>query len=165
MAANETEVRDPGKGGTVAIAVVVPAVFVLILFILFLTAFVLPRYGRARDDFAIVKEQRMNQRLEEINTIIKSQHFHDWLASQKEEGSRSLLASDPICAICLDNFDEDAQIRGLRCSHAFHASCLDEWFARFNEFCPLCHRTIIPGKRVPKKRLNTAPPIPAAFMV
>jgi hypothetical protein len=37
MATNETEVRDPGKGGTVAIAVVVPAVFVLILFILFLT--------------------------------------------------------------------------------------------------------------------------------
>jgi hypothetical protein len=38
----------------------------------------------------------MQQRLVEINTIIKSQNFHDWLEAQKEGGSESLLASDPI---------------------------------------------------------------------
>ncbi|KAF2033064.1 hypothetical protein EK21DRAFT_98394 [Setomelanomma holmii] len=151
MAVNETETITPGKGGTVAIAVIVPVVFVIVLFLLILTALVLPRLGHGRDNFTIIKKERMKQRLVEINTIIKSQNFHDWLASQKEEGSKSSVPTDPICAICLDNFAEDARVRGLRCSHAFHASCLDEWFARFNEFCPLCHGTIIPGKRVAKK--------------
>ena len=37
MATNVTESADPGKGGTVAIAVIVPAVFVIVLLMLVLT--------------------------------------------------------------------------------------------------------------------------------
>ncbi|KAF2820707.1 hypothetical protein CC86DRAFT_333315 [Ophiobolus disseminans] len=165
--AGETQAQPTGKGGTIVIAIVVPSVFVIILIILIVTrAFILPRLGRGHDDFAIVKEQRMKQRLEEIDQIIKSQNYYEWLATQKEQESRSLIAADPLCAICLDDFVEDAQIRGLRCSHAFHAHCLDEWFSRFNEYCPLCHRTIIPGRRAARKKMMERPdPIPVTFMV
>ncbi|KAH7394588.1 hypothetical protein BKA66DRAFT_410645 [Pyrenochaeta sp. MPI-SDFR-AT-0127] len=98
--------------------------------------------------------------------IIKSQHFYDWLATQKEQNPEWLHTKDPVCAICLDDLADDAQIRGLRCSHAFHAHCLDEWFTRYNEYCPLCHRPIIPGSRLAQRRRRERPdPIPVMLMV
>lgn len=45
--------------------------------------------------------------------------------------------------ICLDTIDAEAEIRVLRCSHIFHQRCLDEWFVRWNQYCPLCHRPIL----------------------
>ncbi|KAF1349479.1 hypothetical protein EJ07DRAFT_139949 [Lizonia empirigonia] len=129
------------NGNTIIIAIIVPACFVVLLMTLLIL----------RDELA---------------NNIKTQHFYDWLAAQREKHPDSLLTTDPICAICLDDFDEDAQIRGLRCSHAFHAQCLDEWFGRYNEFCPLCHRTIIPGARPVRSRIMERPrPLPVAFMV
>ncbi|CBX97685.1 hypothetical protein LEMA_P090940.1 [Plenodomus lingam JN3] len=84
--------------------------------------------------------------------LIQAQHFCDWLAGQKEKHPGSVPAVDPLCAICLEEFEAEAQVRGLQCSHAFHSQCLDEWFTRYNEFCPLCHRAIIPGRRAVKKK-------------
>lgn len=62
----------------------------------FIRAFVLPRVGHDRDDFEIIKEQRMRHRLEEINNIIKAQNYYEWLAAQKEEDSKTLIATDPL---------------------------------------------------------------------
>ena len=42
------------------------------------------------------------------------------------------------CAICLDTIDEDDDIRGLTCGHAFHASCVDPWLTSRRACCPLC---------------------------
>lgn len=42
------------------------------------------------------------------------------------------------CAICLDNLDEDDEVRGLTCGHAFHAGCLDPWLTSRRACCPLC---------------------------
>jgi len=160
-----TDPTVPPRGSTIVIAIVVPAVIVIVLAILIVTAFIIPRLSHDRTDFAALKAERMKQRLDEIDSVIKTQHYYDWLATQKEKNGDSLLTTDPVCAICLEEFDEDAQIRGLRCSHAFHAPCLDEWFSRFNEYCPLCHRTIIPGKKVARKKVIERPlPVPIGFM-
>ena len=42
------------------------------------------------------------------------------------------------CAICLDTIDDDDDIRGLTCGHAFHASCVDPWLTSRRACCPLC---------------------------
>jgi hypothetical protein len=42
------------------------------------------------------------------------------------------------CAICLDTIEEDDDIRGLTCGHAFHASCVDPWLTSRRACCPLC---------------------------
>jgi E3 ubiquitin-protein ligase RHA2 len=70
-------------------------------------------------------------------------------------------------AICLDDFADDAQVRGLRCSHAFHSHCLDEWFTKYNEYCPLCHGPIIPGSRATRKKAGDVgeATIPVILMV
>jgi hypothetical protein len=43
----------------------------------------------------------------------------------------------------LDEVEDASKIRGLNCLHVFHQQCLDDWFSRWNEYCPLCHRPII----------------------
>lgn len=42
------------------------------------------------------------------------------------------------CAICLDILEDDDDVRGLTCGHAFHASCLDPWLTSRRACCPLC---------------------------
>lgn len=42
------------------------------------------------------------------------------------------------CAICLDTIEEEDDIRGLTCGHAFHASCVDPWLTSRRACCPLC---------------------------
>ncbi|KAL4912198.1 hypothetical protein BDW62DRAFT_195240 [Aspergillus aurantiobrunneus] len=50
------------------------------------------------------------------------------------------LAASPgdSCAICLDLIEDDDDIRGLSCGHAFHASCVDPWLTSRKASCPLC---------------------------
>jgi hypothetical protein len=42
------------------------------------------------------------------------------------------------CAICLDTLDDDDDVRGLTCGHAFHGSCVDPWLTSRRACCPLC---------------------------
>jgi hypothetical protein len=42
------------------------------------------------------------------------------------------------CAICLDTLEDDDEVRGLTCGHAFHASCVDPWLSSRRACCPLC---------------------------
>ncbi|RKF56698.1 putative ring-8 protein [Erysiphe neolycopersici] len=42
------------------------------------------------------------------------------------------------CAICIDTLEEEDEVRGLSCGHAFHASCIDPWLTSRRACCPLC---------------------------
>lgn len=89
-------------------------------------------------------EQRRSERLEKLDKAVKSELFMDYTKKERQKHS-----GDPydtvLCVICLEQFEDASQIRGLECSHVFHQACVDDWFSRYNEYCPLCHRPIIPG--------------------
>ncbi|KKK23796.1 hypothetical protein AOCH_000279 [Aspergillus ochraceoroseus] len=58
------------------------------------------------------------------------------------------------CAICLDLIEDDDDIRGLACGHAFHASCVDPWLTSRRASCPLCKADYY----IPKPRSDAAEP-------
>ncbi|MCJ1313771.1 hypothetical protein MMC25_007451 [Agyrium rufum] len=49
-----------------------------------------------------------------------------------------LPAKGDTCAICIDTLEDDDDVRGLTCAHAFHASCIDPWLTSRRACCPLC---------------------------
>lgn len=49
-----------------------------------------------------------------------------------------LAAPGDTCAICIDTLEDDDDVRGLTCGHAFHAVCVDPWLTSRRACCPLC---------------------------
>ena len=46
------------------------------------------------------------------------------------------------CAICVDEFVEEEQIRVLPCNHIFHPQCIGEWLGNHSSLCPLCKKEV-----------------------
>ncbi|KAF2791890.1 hypothetical protein K505DRAFT_247919 [Melanomma pulvis-pyrius CBS 109.77] len=71
-------------------------------------------------------------------------HDHDGDDSDDDDPIRTATAPEMLtepgdtCAICLDTLEDDEDVRGLTCGHAFHASCVDPWLTSRRACCPLC---------------------------
>lgn len=127
--------------GSTALAIVLPSLFAIILIIFLVITFILPRIGPAGT--AESKEERRKKRMAKLDKSVKAQNFQDWMSRQSEEHPDLTITRMPLCVICLEEIEDAAQIRGLGCLHVFHQQCLDDWFSRWNEYCPLCHRPIL----------------------
>eukprot|EP01084_Bolivina_argentea_P071236 129541_1 len=57
------------------------------------------------------------------------------------------------CIICLDDYTENDKIRILKCNHAFHKHCSDEWLYQ-NDKCPLCNQNIVDAQNVHNSTSN-----------
>ncbi|KAF9180707.1 hypothetical protein BGZ50_006041, partial [Haplosporangium sp. Z 11] len=59
---------------------------------------------------------------------------------------------DAICAICLCDYEDEEELRKMKCLHYFHKDCVDEWL-RLHRNCPLCKRDIeeLSGLRSPTR--------------
>ncbi|CAI2166659.1 17406_t:CDS:2 [Funneliformis geosporum] len=46
------------------------------------------------------------------------------------------------CAICLEDYVDEDELRILPCKHEFHIVCIDSWLTTRKKFCPICKRDI-----------------------
>jgi len=89
-----------------------------------------------------------DNRLQEVQTTASTVNKHPTTTSEEEDDEDDHihtavppeLLTNPgdTCAICIDTLEEDDDIRGLTCGHAFHAGCLDPWLTSRRACCPLC---------------------------
>lgn len=81
----------------------------------------------------------------EQETAVAQKHMSQ--ASHEEDDDEHIDAALPpecvgtsgdTCAICIDTLEDDDDVRGLTCGHAFHAVCIDPWLTTRRACCPLC---------------------------
>lgn len=72
------------------------------------------------------------------------------------------IGSGDTCAICIDQLEEDDEVRGLTCGHAFHSSCVDVWLTTRRAICPLCKKDYW-VRKTPLPENVEAPPLPTAI--
>lgn len=66
---------------------------------------------------------------------------HERQSSLDSQGSSM---SEPVCAICLEEFANGQDLRIISCFHEFHKECVDPWLLQ-HRTCPLCMYNIIEG--------------------
>jgi len=78
------------------------------------------------------------------DTPVKEVTTHEDDADEDDDQIQTAVPPEQLpdpgdaCAICIDTIEDDDDIRGLDCGHAFHASCVDPWLTSRRACCPLC---------------------------
>ncbi|KAK0105963.1 hypothetical protein DL98DRAFT_522183 [Cadophora sp. DSE1049] len=80
-----------------------------------------------------------------LDQFVPKQLYRKWLCVHRQnvEGNTEAAWAEPICAICLDKIQGKDMVRVLGCSHVFHAACLERWYSRRHDLCPLCRACYI----------------------
>lgn len=129
-----------------------------------------------------VEEQH---KLEHVKTTTETIDKHPTTTSEEDDDEDDHihtavppeLLTNPgdSCAICIDTLEDDDDIRGLTCGHAFHAGCLDPWLTSRRACCPLCKADYYTPKprpegeavepeRTGRRRANQVQQLPVAWL-
>jgi len=61
-------------------------------------------------------------------------------SNESKQGQSPKSAEDiPSCAVCMENYVNNDELRCLPCRHEFHTKCVDEWL-KLRSTCPLCRK-------------------------
>ncbi|KAG5518940.1 hypothetical protein PMAC_002471 [Pneumocystis sp. 'macacae'] len=92
------------------------------------------------------KSFNSNTENNDVNIYIpdeQSKHGDEYVNENKHKEISSVNSSndssyDDTCAICLDVFEGEDEVRVLTCGHIYHSSCIVPWFTTRRAMCPLC---------------------------
>jgi hypothetical protein len=85
------------------------------------------------DDIYLEKEEEQEQALAKSGTTYRS----------------SSEAESETCPICLDDFEDGADVKVLPCQHFFHVDCINPWLEGRSGRCPLCKQDAIATSEFP----------------
>lgn len=85
-------------------------------------------HQRQLEEQNVALQQRATARIQELPIV---EYKHDGAS-----GDRA------VCAICLEELQDEIRVRKLPCSHLYHIPCIDPWLVS-NRTCPLCKADIL----------------------
>ncbi|GMF20590.1 unnamed protein product [Phytophthora fragariaefolia] len=88
-------------------------------------------HGGGSDDIFIKKEEDQLTATEE--SLVQDASTYRSSADSDSE----------TCPICLDDFEDGADVKVLPCQHFFHVDCINPWLEGRSGRCPLCKQDAI----------------------
>lgn len=58
-----------------------------------------------------------------------------------------LGSTGSYCTICLCEYEDKEELRVLKCKHAFHKMCIDQWISKYVNNCPICRGEGVKSER------------------
>ena len=56
---------------------------------------------------------------------------------------KAKIQTENVCPICLDHIVIGEFQKTLECKHCFHKKCIDHWFKKDHNECPMCRKIVI----------------------
>lgn len=93
---------------------------------------------------------------EEINAAgLTILHGRDLAEAQSK--SQVLESSVERCMVCLADYEPEDECRVLKCRHAFHTECVDQWLTTGRNSCPSCRTEAVDKASLPKREPEPEP--------
>jgi hypothetical protein len=73
--------------------------------------------------------------MDDVKNVINSEELSQLPIKTYEEVDNE---KHKTCAICLEDYDKESQLRILKCDHSFHKDCIDKWLTDCDYKCPVC---------------------------
>ena len=77
-----------------------------------------------------------------LQTAANYEYIHD--LPVKKYNSKEADPDEDVCAICLDEYEDNDEVRILDCHHEFHKKCIDPWLLTRSLTCPTCKSHVGP---------------------
>jgi hypothetical protein len=68
--------------------------------------------------------------------------------------SQKKLKTEPVCSICLNDFDKTEPVVDLDCGHRFHEKCIYHWLLKGELNCPNCRAPLLISPEQPDRPIR-----------
>ncbi|KAF5134666.1 E3 ubiquitin-protein ligase ZNRF3 [Metarhizium brunneum] len=133
--------QPTSDGGSVAVGIVLGILAGIFVVLVLLSRLLCKnRGGGSPEDLEAGKRKRLASILKLDGVAPSRAYGNDQEKAEPEPKPPASCSFDNVivCAICLDVLKDDDMVRRLPCQHYFHSSCLDTWYLRQHNTCPLC---------------------------
>ncbi|KAF1839284.1 hypothetical protein BDW02DRAFT_235035 [Decorospora gaudefroyi] len=141
----QTSEKDQAdRGNVITLVVGVCSLVGLAVAILIVTC--MKRSGVLSTTGGVLPLQTPEGRLKQLDKALPPAVFSRWYRHDQKNhpGPPPSQQEAQVCVICLDAMQAQDSIRALKCGHIYHRQCFDRWFTGSHDYCPLCHRLVLP---------------------
>lgn len=115
----------------IIVTVIVPSVILIFLYSLW-------KFRRQRQ-LALEDDENGGLFTNGHQSVLSEEELLNLPVKLYDESDSSMHQYFSTCAVCLDDFKLDDEVRLLiRCGHTFHVECIDPWLKTKKRSCPVC---------------------------
>ena len=82
----------------------------------------------------------MNPPMEPVTLTVPKEELEKIRIVKFKDVSEEVKKINEACTICLCEFEENDNLRIIKCNHAFHQECIDKWLLENSYKCPICRK-------------------------
>ena len=84
-----------------------------------------------------------NNNMEDVKLILSEEELNKIPTNTFKNIDNNLKDSSNInkCSICQDNYNDNDNVKILKCKHIYHSDCIDNWLGNHSHKCPYCRES------------------------